>query len=331
MSNLNKGQDTITTFILIFFALSTLVVIAMAFGFSLTFLIQYLADIIFALIVIAVGTFLVLFGIMFAAKNPRVGRFLAYFGVAVFIIGFFIAEMAYIVKIKDSLATPLAVKCGGSSSGGSGLFGNVDDVQQFVSCIITGYKYKGEYSAWAVFGFWVFGVLIPLLLLMFLFYDFVDASGVVKKPMSKKVVGYSLGVLAFRGFIVANLIELLSIGSVGIALLAIDLIFAGGLLAYVNRVFEQWRPIEEALGLIRVDSMIKKRLIEHLRVALRACSERQKDNAINAIREADRIIVGRPDYEGQFRRAIMALSRDPSDFDSATRIIERLIERIQNG
>jgi len=261
---LPKGQTWLTILIIALFAVPSIAVILASSGVTIDQIISFFFNTLISIAVIALGTFLILFGVIFAGHNPRTGRILAYIGVGVFVIGLFILEMAYVVKMKESQTGPTAwqpnIKCGSASGDCTGLFCNVDNMYDFITCLVTGYKYKGGYGAWSFVGFWIFGVVTPLLLLIFLFIDFVESSRVIQNLKSQKIIGICLGLIAYRGFIVSNLMEILSLGTTGIAMLAIDLIFAGGILAYVNRVFAQWEPIEEAMGIVRSSLSMRNRL-----------------------------------------------------------------------
>ncbi len=283
-----KGQtDYISLFFLLSIFIATIFVIFFTVPEISNFFIEFSSSIFTSLIVIALGSFLILFGVIIAGQNLRLGKTLAYIGVGVLIIGFFIVEMAYVAKSKESLKVPLTERC--SSSSGT-IFRGVN-AADFVTCIITGYKYGGNYGSWAFLGFWIFGVIIPLLLFMSLFYDFVDASGVVKLPKSKKIVGYSLGLIAYRGFAVTNLLEILSLGTLGIALLALNLIFLGGLLAYIHRVFERWKPIEHALGIVRASANARNMLINYTKTAIKAVKEGDEQHLLDILDNMEHLAV----------------------------------------
>lgn len=307
----------------------TLILALSALGFSLSLsflsgLLPYLTNIIFSVIAVAIGSFLILFGVIFAGANPRTGRVLAYIGLGIFIIGLFIAEMAYVAKVSTVASTPMVVRCASApTGGGSGLFSRVGSPAEFISCIITGYKYAGMYSGYAFVGFWIFGVVIPVLLLMFLFYDFVDASGVIRTPKSKKVVGYCLGLIAYRGFVVANLLEVLSIGTVGIALLAINFIFAGGILAYINRVFEQWRPIEDAMGTIRSTGRMNKLLHRLAGEAIHACDAKDLATVKGLLDDMYHLAITRPDWLHDVNEA-REKAQDPTKLPEVQAVLEKL-------
>ncbi len=323
----SKGQtDYISLFFLLAILLSTIIVILITVPGLKEFVQEFFSSILAAIIVMAAGSFLIIFGVIIAGHSLSAGKTITYIGVAVLIIGFFIIEMAYVTKTKESLAIPMTERCSGRI-GGRGLFGGVN-AAEFVTCIITGYKYKGEYGAWAFLGFWVFGVVVPLLLFMSLFYDFVDASGIVRQPKSKKIVGYSLGLIAYRGFAVANLLEILSLGTLGIALLALNLIFLGGLLAYIHRVFEKWKPIEYAMGMVRASATARRLLREYTRAAIRAAKEGDQDRLLDLLDTMEHV-AHRPDWKRDIANAKNA-AVDPEKYQDLLNILERLRQSVDN-
>ena len=322
----SKGQtDYISLFFLLAILISTIIVILLTVPGLNEFLQEFLSSIIAAIIVIALGSLLTLFGVMIAGHSLTAGKTIAYIGVGVLIIGFFIIEMAYVAKMKESLATPMTVRCSGAI-GGRGLSGV--NAAEFVTCIITGYKYKGDYGTWAFLGFWVFGVIIPILLFMSLFYDFVDASGVVRHQKSKKIVGYSLGLIAYRGFVVANLLEILSLGTVGIALLALNLIFLGGLLAYIHRVFEKWRPIEYAMGIARAGMNARRLLRDYTKAALIAAKEGDRNHLLYLL-DTMEYIANRPDWKKSIADAKNFVN-DPNRYQDLLNTLDRLKQSVDN-
>jgi len=322
-----KGEtDYISLFFLLSLFIATLIVIFLTVPGLGEFFKEFFSSIFSSIIVIALGSFLIIFGIIIAGHSLGAGKTITYIGVAVLIIGFFIIEIAYVTKSKESLAVPMTERCRGTAVG-KGLFGGVN-AAEFVTCIITGYKYKGDYGAWAFLGFWIFGVVIPILLFISLFYDFVDASGVVRQNKSKKIVGYSLGLIAYRGFVVTNLLEILSIGTVGIALLVLNLIFLGGLLAYIHRVFERWRPLEHAMGIVRAGANARRILREYVTAAIRAAKEGDQQNLLDLLDTMGHL-ANRLDWKSYIDNAKNA-ALDPNKFQDVLNNLERLRQSVEH-
>jgi len=315
-----KGEtDYISIFFLGAILVATLVVIFLTVPGLADFFNEFFTYIITSIIVIAVGSFLVLFGVIIAGRYLNFGKTLAYIGVGVLIIGFLIIETAYASKSKDALKTPMTERCEGQTGRGT--------ISDAVTCVITGYKYNGQYGSWAFLSFWVFGVVVPLLLFMSLFYDFVDSSGVVKQPKSKKIVGYSLGLIAYRGFALSNMLEILSLGTLGIALLALNLIFLGGLLAYIHRVFEKWRPIENAMRMARTSSEARRILKGYVKSALMA-AKNGDENALLDILDLMEHIATRSDWIATIREI---KNRVPGgDYPTIINMLQNLENSINN-
>jgi hypothetical protein len=101
--------------------------------------------------------------------------------------------------------------------------------------------------------------------------------------------------IAYRGFAVTNMLEILSLGTIGIALLALNLIFLGGLLAYIHRVFEKWKPIENAMGIVRAGANARKLLREYTRAAIRAAREGDQDHLLDLLDTMEHMAT-RPDW-----------------------------------
>jgi hypothetical protein len=116
-----------------------------------------------------------------------------------------------------------------------------------------------------MYGFYIVGILAPLFLLTALFMDIVESSGVVQGQTYRRIIGGALGLLAYRGFIVTRLVYILDIGSTGVAVIALNFIFLGGILSYINRAFQQWRQLEsaEALGRFSQDHLRALAAIAH--------------------------------------------------------------------
>ncbi|MCS7135262.1 MAG: hypothetical protein NZ893_02380, partial [Candidatus Aenigmarchaeota archaeon] len=134
-----------------------------------------------------------------------------------------------------------------------------------------------------------------------LFQDFVISSGVIRRPKAQKIVGACLGLIAYRGFAVTNLLEILSLGTLGIALLALNLVFLGGLLAYLHRVFERWRPLEAAMNIVRSSAAFRRSLRDYIRAAERAAREGDQHALLEILDNMEHITT-RTDWLGMIRQ-----------------------------
>jgi hypothetical protein len=135
------------------------------------------------------------------------------------------------------------------------------------SCILTGYAPEG--LEWLnVVTFFVFGIILPLALLIPLFYDFIP-EGMIVNRNARKVIGLVMALFAFRGFFATFFIELLSYGFTGVGALLIGVLVSGivynsakrlimplgkhvkeelrwDILAEINRLNEEIRNLERA-------------------------------------------------------------------------------------
>lgn len=280
MKNSKGETDFISLFFLLSLVVLTIVLIVASVPGSFNFFKKFFTSVISSIVVVAVGSFMIIFGIIIAGHSLSAGKTITYLGVATLLIGFLILEMAYVYEMKSALTIYTIQKCSGSGS--TSIFGGAN-LHEMFTCIITGYTYKGNYGTWAFFSFWLFGVLIPIILFVSLFQDFVISSNVIRQKKSQKIVGLSLGLIAYRGFFVTNLLEILSIGSLGIALLALNLVFLGGLLAYIHRVFEKWTPIEYAMGIARGSVNAKRMLKEYAEEAILAADNGNQRGLIDIL------------------------------------------------
>ncbi|MCS7135268.1 MAG: hypothetical protein NZ893_02410, partial [Candidatus Aenigmarchaeota archaeon] len=189
------------------------------------------------------GGFIIL-GAIIAYRYPRAGRILSYIGIGGVLLGLLFLEAS------------VAATTGKNRLGQSYILENckqipviigegIKSISDTISCIITGY-YSKDASPYYLIGYWIFGVAIPLLITSGIFIDLVESSGLIQNRLSRRLIGWGLGFLAYRGLVVSNLIYIIDFASAGMAVIALNFIFVGGLLAYTNRIFNQWQSIETA-------------------------------------------------------------------------------------
>lgn len=211
------------------------------------------------LIFLLLSGFVIVIGMMVAPHNPSVGRVISYIGVLGAMFLLFILEISIIGVAAKSFI----------DKGGPFKFltcenlGSSNIITAF-SCAITGFtpvpQAFDKNNIWnfiGAYGFWFFGFLIPLGILGALFTDGVESSGMVQNTTYQKVIGWGLGFLAYRGFIVSKLIFLLDIGSVGMAVVGFNFLMMGILFSWVKRLFDAYKPIEQASNLVRSNEVIR--------------------------------------------------------------------------
>ncbi|MFH8092890.1 MAG: hypothetical protein QXM38_03045 [Candidatus Aenigmatarchaeota archaeon] len=201
-----------------------------------------MGSILIALLVLSGG--LILLGVIIAYQQPRTGRILAYIGIGGVLLGLLFLESSIALRTaKDRLSeTYVFENCKNIPV----TFGDVKSISDTLSCIITGY-YSKDSSPYYLIGYWIFGVVVPLLLTSGIFLDLVESAGIITNSLSRKIIGWSLGFLAYRGLVVSNLVYIIDFASAGMVIIVLNFIFVGGLLAYTNRMFSQWQHIETAI------------------------------------------------------------------------------------
>jgi hypothetical protein len=96
------------------------------------------------------------------------------------------------------------------------------------SCILTGYAPTNiELAGWLNFTtFIIFGIILPLALLITLFCEFVP-EGMITSRAARRVIGVIGALFAFRGIFGTLFVEILSYGFTGIGALSVAVLFTG--------------------------------------------------------------------------------------------------------
>ena len=226
--------------------------------------IPIISSLILFFILMALSGFLIFIGLMIAPTHPTWGRYMAYGGV----IGIMILLLIIETSIVSMSGYNLAKK---SATGNlwSECTSTPKSIISFVSCALTGHQplptsTKDIWGFLGIYGFYIAGLIVPLAILTALFADFIESSGVIQNSTYRRIIGFGLGFMAYRGFIVSRLIYILDIGSTGIAVIALNFVWLGGILSYINRSFNQWKMIE--------DEQLIKRATEQALITLRAAA-----------------------------------------------------------
>ena len=212
--------------------------------------VKVLIDVLFkdfiSIILLTLSGGTLILGVIIAYSNPKLGKTLAYIGIGGVLLSLIFIEVSVVTTTgKNRLKEEYVFQ---ECKTLPPIKNDVTSITDALSCIITGYFPK-NYSSVYLIGFWIFGVAIPLIVLSGIFLDLVDASGVMKNKISQRLVGWGLGFMAYRGFVVSNLIYIIDLVSAGMAVIVLNFIFVGGLLAYTNKIFKQWKTIEDAIEL----------------------------------------------------------------------------------
>ncbi|MCX8178307.1 MAG: hypothetical protein N3D75_00555 [Candidatus Aenigmarchaeota archaeon] len=255
----NKITSALTNYLIILAVIFLVVIIAAILLSGFTSTIDNIAFISSSGFIILFSSSTAIFiGMLIAPYNPKIGKIVAYFGVGLVMFALIFMEVYIIQKTVTNRGTSFAY-CKDLSFSNS-------DLDEIFSCLLTGHKITGseKSNALSIGGFFVFSFLVPLFILVALMADFVESSGVVQNPTYQKIIGFGLGFLAYRGFIVTNLIYILDVGATGMAVIALNFIFIGGVLSYVRRVFRQWQLVENEIFLGQVSDKFRLMVLNSL-------------------------------------------------------------------
>jgi hypothetical protein len=203
-------------------------------------------DGLFSILLLTLSGGALILGVIIAYSNPRVGKIIAYIGIGGVLLTLVTLEVSIVgITGKNRIKEEYVFQeCKNIPLIKNGIASMMDSL----SCIITGYFPK-NYPSMYLIGFWIFGVAIPLVILGGIFLDLVESSGIIKNRVSQRLIGWGLGFMAYRGFVISNLIYIIDLVSAGMAVIVLNFIFVGGLLTYTNRVFNQWKTLEDAIEL----------------------------------------------------------------------------------
>ncbi|MEM0473316.1 MAG: hypothetical protein QXF88_01185 [Candidatus Aenigmatarchaeota archaeon] len=96
-----------------------------------------------------------------------------------------------------------------------------------ISCLTTGYMPTKQSSlvetVLIIYGFWLYGFVIPLIILYHVFEDFIEKSGVIGNHVYIEIISLGFALIAYRFFIITGLINFLTTGLVGVLLILANL------------------------------------------------------------------------------------------------------------
>lgn len=264
MTGTRTSDSLILALILIFIFVIPLLIIAGT-QFPTVFIFLLTSSLLVFLLLMFSGGLLII-GVIVAYSYPRVGKIMAYIGIASVLISLIIFELyAAVITTFRKMGVNIAsenlldeIKQKSANYAGFLYCSNLPAVLQnnkdiislidSLSCILTGYMPKNT-SAIYYLGFWIFGIVMPLLITSGIFNDLVESSGIISNRISRRLIGWGLGFIAYRGLLITGLIFILDYISAGMVIIVLNFIFIGGLLAYTNRIFSQWRPLEDVISM----------------------------------------------------------------------------------
>jgi len=198
---------------------------------------------------LAVGIGLIILSFIFA-MNVRLSKILFRLGAISLVIGLVVAETGYAFPLLAKEVDISYEKCKTIEWG---------NLPYAAACIVTGYvptslsetnmeptSLSETNMEFVLINFWL-TMLIILFILIYIFYDLTNSSGIIGIESAKRVISFGFGFLAFRGFLASQIVNFLSYGLFGVALIVINFIILGGLFAYANRFFSKYELIEKTV------------------------------------------------------------------------------------
>ena len=260
---------------------------------------------------------LIIVGVMLAPSYYRLGRILAVLGVAGVLVGLLVLEVLTAASLtlnrigvdltsdnleeikKKAASYQNFLYCGSFPVKVGPEKNPLISLADTFSCIITGYLPQNTSSVYYI-GFWIFGIVIPLLITTGIFLDLTQSSGILQNPISQRVVGWGLGFMALRGLYTTGIILILDVTSAGMVVILLNFIFVGGLLAYTNRIFQRWTSIETTLQRARVSSNMRVAATQILNIIEGLIRRRDLQGAANAIQTNQGIFIGADPTQGLY-------------------------------
>ncbi len=241
-------------------------VIAAIIGGSISIIASYIAGIItlgfIFFLALLFGTIIVIIGFISAPYfaslgQPKIARYISYFGALVIMFSFIYLEVGIFSSvIGESIKKRSAIFMPCDNFAGKNLL-------DITSCILLGYYPIGDklstgFAYWSVY---LFNVILPIIIIVFIFTDAVENSGIVSNQFYAKLIGFGLGMMAWRGFIITRLIFILDFGATGIALLLINLLFFGIVFNRIKLFFQTYQQLEDVIE-TRIEYQTWKPLLE---------------------------------------------------------------------
>jgi len=186
-----------------------------------------------------------------------IARWIAWIGLLIVFLGIFGTQIVYIVPylgqpvVKYAACTEIYKT---PEVPASDLPGYIINVVTIFSCIFTGYLPTS--LAWlGVSTFLIFGIIAPLLIIGYLFYEFTDFLS----ENARKVISVALTAMAFRFLLASLFLELLGYGAAGIGILLVDWLLFMILFRLMSGIWAGALAIEHVTG--AVDRVVVAELV----------------------------------------------------------------------
>jgi hypothetical protein len=201
---------------------------------------------------------LIVAGKFIGGRNWKIGKSLMQVGLIIIYVSIFGVEIVYLLPY---LGKPIVEyeECKGWS------FAGFPSIPFAFACVFTGYAPAGA-EALTFASFFIFGILVPLGLLIALFYNFSDF---IANPNVRIIIAILSGMLSFRFLMATLFTELLSYGFAGIGLLFLDYLFFMWVQKSVGGLFRGAAVVETVLSMAVTDEIAHlNRVIEEKRMLL---------------------------------------------------------------
>jgi hypothetical protein len=232
-----------------------------------------------------IGIIIIVIGLLFRDKLVRVAKLMVTGGVFTIFIAIFLLEIAYIlipgrlpilgfkfdVNECEGIFKPLIESMQAQEDPIYNLIG-------MTSCILSGYT-PSEISWLGITVFFIFSIIIPITILVSLFYyfsDFISHTGI------RRVISFSAALLTYRALFSTLFIEFITYGLGGIGLLLINYLFFGWAMRWVRGMFAM---VEMTKTLLTIQNLAEyNRLLEYRDELIRA-----RDTLIRSVGNPDEI------------------------------------------
>ena len=234
------------------------------------------------------GIFVIAVGIILRKKGG-IAKLAVEIGLLLVFVAIFLAEILYILP-HVSFGPKISYKACKS------FFGEfkattpekaIINVFEIGCCIFTGFV-PVEFTVYSIVVFILFMMIIPLAILITLFWDF---SSFITHPNARKVIAFCSALLSYRMLISTFFIEFLSYGFGGIGILFFNYLFFGWSIKAIRKLFafsEHVSTMLSAQDLAELDRLIEMRE-ELLRAYRQAISMGDIDKAEKIRGELEKI------------------------------------------
>ncbi len=203
-------------------------------------------------LIFIIGIIFIIAGI--ALRNIFIdgSKWILYIGLFCIFLAIFFAEFIYILPLIGPLGPfkiPL-LNCEQIQS---------KDILTTIACVFSGVAPSGyETYAWLVWFIFIF--ILPLAILMALFFDF--TKGLLGNSRAENVIAFAASLIAYKALMSIIFIEFITIGFGGVALFFINILFFGWVIKGIRRLFywtTQARKMMEIQDLARFDELMRIR------------------------------------------------------------------------